>query len=83
MNTSTYTHTQQSSQNVMGFSGPPTQKNIHRREDNGDLVNFPEISKGIGRLSCPRDLSFCPSDSNLYDCGVKTLHRVPFETLFR
>lgn len=85
MNTHTHTHayTWQPSQNVMGFSGPYTQRPEHSlKEDNSDLVNILEISKGIVRLSCPRDLSYCPGDSNLYASGVKTRHLASFESLF-
>ena len=72
--THTHTHTRQPSQNVMKFFWPlPTEdQNIHWRENNSDLVNILVISKGIARPSCPRDLSYCPSDSNLYACSAET-----------
>ena len=57
-------------------------QNIHWEKDNSDLVNILVISKGIVRLSCPRDLSYCPSDSNLSACSVETLHPASLESLF-
>lgn len=80
----TNTQTRQPSQNVMGFFWPLHTKdqNIHWKEDNCVLVNILEISKGIVRLSCPRDFSYCPRDRNLYACSVKTLCLVLFESLF-